>query len=111
MTEREFQDRIIELARTLGWLVFHAHDSRRQVRPGVFVGDKDAAGYPDLTLVHPRRHRVVWAELKVGGNKPTRKQQEWLDALAEAGQEAHLWRPADMADIETILGARKQVSA
>ena len=111
MTEREFQERIITLARTLGWLVFHTHDSRRQVRPGVFVGDSDAAGYPDLTLVHPRRHRVVWAELKVGSNKPTAKQQDWLDALAEAGEEAHLWRPSDMDAIETVLKTNKRVYA
>lgn len=94
ISEREFQAQVMDLARLHGWRVAHHHDSRRQVRPGVYVGDADAAGFPDLVLV--RGHRVVFAELKAERGRTTSEQDAWLDALAATGcVDAFLWRPSD----------------
>ena len=38
---------------------------------------------------------TIFAELKSETGQPTPEQYEWLEALAEAGQEVYLWRPSD----------------
>lgn len=103
MREKDFQDAVMELARYLGWRVLHFSDSRRQVRPGVFVGDKDAAGWPDLFLV---RERAIAMELKAEKGKTTPKQEEWLDALDKAGIPTFVFRPADMPAIKQLLAKK-----
>lgn len=105
MTEAEFQEAVIELAKWAGWRVYHARPC--QVRPGrwatAFTGDP---GFPDLLLAHDTRG-VLFAELKTDRGVASTGQQEWLWTLREAGAEAHLWRPRDM---ETIV-ARLQGNA
>lgn len=101
VSERDFQRSVIELAKTLGWKVGHFHDSRRQVRPNVFVGDKDAAGFPDLVLI--RRDRLLFAELKTERGKLSPKQLEWLGLLELAEQWTYVWRPSMMDDILKVL--------
>lgn len=101
--EADAQTTILDLAAWRRWRVAHFHDSRREVKPGVHVGDKLAAGYPDLTLV---RDRVVFAELKRVGEKPRRDQVEWLDELAAAGAEVYLWTIDDLSEIGMILDRR-----
>jgi len=93
VTEKQLQSRVIEVARLYGWRVAHFHDSRRQVKPGVFVGDKDASGFPDLVLV--RAPDVLFVELKRELGKVSDGQQEWLDDLIAAGCEVHVVRPSD----------------
>ena len=61
ISEADFQQAVIELARICGWKVAHFHDSRRQVGDK-FVGDADAKGWPDLVLV--RGERLLIRELK-----------------------------------------------
>ncbi len=110
LSERQFQATVIEYARLQGFRAAHFHDSRRQVAPGVLVGDKDAAGFPDLVLC--RGETVVFAELKSAKGKLTPEQTAWLDALvvvAEAAPEnvkIRVWSPASWADIEWTLGRR-----
>lgn len=104
-TEKGFTQAVLELARLHGWLAAHFHDSRRQVRPGVYVGDKDAAGFPDVFLVHPKKQIALSFELKVGKNKPTAKQDQWLDALDKAGIPSYVLRPDDMPLIRKLLSA------
>lgn len=91
MTEAQFQEAVEGLARYSGWLVYHTRNSRGSV-----------AGFPDLVLV--RRPRVIFAELKVGRNRPSKAQQQWLDELAACdGIEAYLWRPEHLDTIRTTL--------
>lgn len=92
VTERDLQARVMDLARMYGWRVAHFHDSRRQVKPGVFVGDRDAAGFPDLVLVRPPELLVV--ELKRETGKVTDEQNAWLGDLAACGVEVLLVRPS-----------------
>ena len=100
VSEKDFQRAVLDLAHTLGWKTMHFHDSRRQVKPGVFVGDTDAAGFPDLVLV---RERVVYAEMKAESGRLSKAQLGWLEVLGYAGQEAYVWRPSSWEFIEHVL--------
>lgn len=130
VSEKDFQKAVIEMAERLGWKVAHFHDSRRQVRERDgkvrTIGDKAAAGFPDLVLVHrgestqtvPRNCRLVFAELKREKGRPSPAQADWLEALglvlarggAMIGQEerssVYLWRPSDWPLIERVLARR-----
>ena len=103
MTEKDFQSQLMQVVEMLGGLTYHAHDSRRQVtRNGerVLVGDADARGYPDLTIVTPDR-RVLFAELKADKKQPTDSQWIWLRGLPD--HQAYLWRPDDWDDAVRII--------
>ena len=58
---------------------------------------------------HPRVAReetdaLRFAELKVGKNKPTSEQMEWLnDLMRVQGSMVAFWRPEDMDAIEKVL--------
>lgn len=92
ITEKEFLAQIKALAKLHGWRVYHTHDSRRS-----------DPGFPDLVLV--RRGRLIFAELKVGKNKMTLPQVDWLADLGLVGGrvETYCWHPNDWAAIEKIL--------
>lgn len=79
-----------------GWKVAHFHDSRRQVKPGVFVGDKDAKGFPDLVLARkiPRPDVIAW-EVKKQTGVVSPEQEEWIELLAATGMTACVVRPSD----------------
>lgn len=103
-SEREWQDLVCEIATAYGWWWRHFHDSRRQVAPGVHVGDADAAGVPDLMLGHPDRTGLVWAELKHGRGRLSDSQQEMCDHLVRSGEEVWVWWPADIDEVLDVLG-------
>ncbi|MCQ9367356.1 VRR-NUC domain-containing protein [Brevibacterium sp. 91QC2O2] len=84
-TEAQFQSQVVAMARSLGWMSYHTHDSRRS-----------DPGFPDLCLVHPGRARVMWRELKTETGRLRPAQRDWLGALADAGQDAGVWRPSDL---------------
>ena len=95
ITEKELQATVVEAARALGWIVGFTYDAR-----------KSEPGEPDLRMVHPVQHRVIFAELKRMKGKLTKGhwnkahsrwlpgQDEWGEALAACeGVEYYLWRP------------------
>jgi hypothetical protein len=97
VTEKVFQAQVIELARLLGYLVYHPYDSRRSEK-----------GYPDLTMVKPgcddRPGRIIFAELKTNVGRVSPSQREWLQALEGCpGVECYLWRPSDWDAIVSRL--------
>ena len=101
MTERDFQRAVVELARITGWRVHHTRPAL--TRAGEWrtpiQGD---AGFPDLVLCRPPR--VIFAELKRNGARPTPQQQGWLDALSACtGVECYLWTPADWERVVETL--------
>jgi hypothetical protein len=91
VSERQFQDSVVELATRLGWAVYHTHDSRRS-----------QCGWPDLAII--RSPRLLIRELKREGEKPTAEQAWWLDALRQCGVDAGIWWPHNWDEIERILG-------
>ena len=88
-SEKDFQSRVVSLARSLGWMVFHPFDSRRS-----------EPGWPDLSLV---RERFIVAELKAENGKLTEDQERWLEAFRRARVPAYCWRPSDWVIIEKAL--------
>lgn len=90
MKEKDFQEWLRQLAGLTGWLYYHPHRSQHS-----------AAGFPDTVLV--KGNSLIFAELKVGRNKPTRAQHEWLSALTGVCGEVYVWYPEDRAWIERRL--------
>lgn len=100
--ENDFMRQVMDLAKMRGWKVAHFGASVRVVgKNRTFVGDKDAAGFPDLVLA--RGNRAIFAELKAPKGKVSEAQLDWLDALWKAGCETFLWYPKDWATIEQTL--------
>lgn len=89
-SEKSFMAEVIALAKGCGWRIYHTHDSR-----------KSEAGFPDLLLL--RGDRCLVAELKVGRNRPTAAQLNWIEAFAAAGVESFVWYPQQMVSIVEIL--------
>lgn len=101
MTERELQDAVIAMAKTLGLLVYHPYDSRRS-----------EPGYPDLTIVGSRG--IVYVELKRQGGKLTTEQKAWGAAIERVAAMLpgyrspiayYVWRPHEWhsGEIEDVL--------
>ena len=83
--EKQFQAAVDGYLKVNGWLSYHTHDSRRS-----------QAGFPDICAIHPGRGVLLFAELKMPGNKPSKKQQAWLEALkrfAALHEPPERWRP------------------
>lgn len=90
MSEKQFSQQVVDLARLCGWKVYR-----------VWLSVRSPAGFPDLFMV--RGEQIVAAELKVHG-KVTPAQQEWLDALDGTGKvAAFIWRPQDWEQIVELL--------
>lgn len=137
--EEQLARQILDLAALTGWRVFRVENSTRVIRrPGgahVRVRNVNAqgVGYPDLTLVHAKRRRLIFVELKRdlgprGGaqhndSATSPEQQVWLadlEAVAAAvapdpvtlppgapigpgAVTVHVWRPSDWPEIERTL--------
>lgn len=100
-TEAEFLAQVLAFARLHGWRVHHQ-------RPGLTRGGRWVSavqgdvGFPDAILV--RAGRLIVCELKVGRNKPTAEQEQWLADFRSAGVPAYLWYPSQWPEIESVLG-------
>lgn len=107
ISEADWSKTVIDLARTLGWLCLHIHDSRKEVvgRDGTrqLVGDRDAAGLLDWLLI---RDRVIFLELKTSKGRLRPAQTEVFEALLDAGAEAYIWRPEHFDEAVRVLTDR-----
>lgn len=128
--EKVWQAKVMGEARRFGWHVWHFHDSRREVTDkttgqSTIIGDSDAAGFPDLHMVHPRLG-IIYAELKTDqpSSQPSADQLAALRNISAAvagmvmGETVppgagrvlvHLWRPADLAPyvLPALRGSRE----
>lgn len=100
-SEAEFQRAFLALAKTFGWLTAHFRASKNAAGRWQTAVQGDGAGFPDTILV--RGKRLIAAELKVGKNKTTPEQDEWLEAFKGTGAETFVWYPADWSTIEETL--------
>ncbi|HUT58686.1 MAG TPA: VRR-NUC domain-containing protein [Phycisphaerae bacterium] len=113
MKESELANSVIELAEAYGWRVAYF--------PTWAGVNKRRKGFPDMVLV--RDGRLIFAELKREKQKPSEKQQAWLDDLSLVADEAEnlgqdkrywrpvlirVWRPSDLlsGDIQLQLAAK-----
>lgn len=109
ITEAEFQDQVIQLAKLHGWLVAHFRCVRVQRKSGAVFYETpvqaDGKGWPDLILIRGRR--MIVAELKRSEKeKPTPDQEKWLAAFLglEAPQTmVVIWTPEKWSLIERTL--------
>jgi hypothetical protein len=102
-SEREFQAKIVDLAKRMGWLVHAERPANTEGRwRQPIQGD---AGWPDLVLVRDGVMMVV--ELKAERGRPSPAQRGWL---AELGKVPDLivdvWRPSMWDEIEALLRRR-----
>ena len=58
-------------------------------------------GFPDIMAY--REGKVVAIECKMPGNKVSREQGGWLNALADAGIETHIIYPADVEKLNHLV--------
>ena len=108
--ESKFQEQVIEFAKLHGWRVAWFRPVRVQRKDGSIYYETpvgaDGKGWPDLVLV--RKGRIVFAELKAKGGKPSKEQREWLSALTDLCQgnesvSVGLWTPNCWLLIEHAL--------
>jgi hypothetical protein len=95
MPEKDLLASVREMAVTLGFLVYHTHDSRRS-----------EGGWPDVAIAG--HGRLLVRELKRQSGVVTPEQKVWLATLADAGVDAGVWRPADLlsgAILDELKGA------
>lgn len=103
-SEAAFQRGIVETAAWLGWSAVHWRplQNRRGIWQVPFEGQL-GKGWPDLTLVHPERGRLIFAECKRQLGVLSMDQIRVLDVLRELvtddGRiEVHVWKPSDFRD-------------
>lgn len=90
VTEKQFQQQVIELAKLHSWLHYFTYRSTRS-----------PSGFPDLVLV--RDDRLVFAELKTDEGRMSPAQRQWYAALQRAANEIYVWRPRDWDAICEVL--------
>jgi hypothetical protein len=71
--EGTFQNHLYSLARDLGYLYYHPHNSRQST-----------PGWPDTAIVHPEGSALFLWELKSEDGEPSPAQRRWLEALRKA---------------------------
>lgn len=101
LSERDFTTQVIQLARVFGWRTAHFRPAMTKRGRWVTPVQGDGAGFPDLLLL--RHNRRIMAELKAAKGKTTPEQEAWLESARAAGFEVHIWRPADIDEIERVL--------
>ena len=89
ITEKMFQQAVVDYARLHKWMVYHTFNSRRSVK-----------GFPDLLLV---RERTICAELKTMRGRMSPAQVDWATRLTRAHTPVYIWRPNMWAQIEQVL--------
>ena len=108
MTEDDFSDAIVDLARTFGWLAVAVRPCRSN-KGWRTAWRYDGKGFPDLTLVNAERSLVVLAELKIPPNKLSLEQETWrteLEILESNGDgyvRYFIWTPADADAIASLV--------
>lgn len=106
--EADLQVAVLDLARHLGWRSAHFRPARTANGEYRTAVQGDGKGFPDCFLV--RAERAVAAELKSARGRLSPEQKAWLEAMARAGIEVYIWRPADWAAgrVEAVLSGRGQ---
>ena len=70
--EKTIVARVIDQAKTMGWIAFKMHGNQFAVK-----------GLPDVLVI--KNGRAAWMEVKRPGNQPTRIQEHRMRDLSNAG--------------------------
>lgn len=103
MNEEAFRIQVTEYAEWMGCRVLHNYPTKG--KGGHHTTSTTIVGWPDLQIMRPP-DLLVWAELKVGRNKPSPAQLEVLDFLRGFGPRVFVWYPEDWPLIEKVLRRR-----
>jgi len=93
ISEDEFTDQVIAVFQLHRWKVVH-FDRARKKDGSWRTPLRGDPGSPDILAA--RNGQVLLAELKVGKNKPSQFQSEWLH---DCGDHGFLWYPKDWDEI------------
>ena len=99
MTEREWQSRVVDLVKVLGYR--YAHFRPAQTARGWRTAMSGDAGFPDMVIVG--RGRLIFAELKGEKTRVQSEQLAWARDIKAAGAECYLWRPAQWDEVVRVL--------
>jgi len=92
ISERDFQQLIVDLATTFGWEHYHTLHA-----PG------SDAGWPDLVLARPPQ--LLFVELKARRGVLSWEQRAWGDTLAACRCDWRCWKPEDWQEVLDTLTA------
>lgn len=105
ITEKQFQEQLRKAALIHGWRYYHP-----------WLSIHSTGGYPDCTLLHAKKRRLIFVELKADGKDLRPDQQAWIDdlrllsgSLADGREnpvvdiEVYVWHPSDIDEIWEIL--------
>ena len=96
ISEKVFQAQVKKAALLTGWMYYATWNSIHS-----------PAGFPDCVLVHPKKKRIIFCELKSEKGKLSEKQREWINALCQIAHPPELdvcvIRPADFDDFYSLL--------
>ena len=86
LTEEQFQQQVIDLAKLHGYtLIYHTRNSRGS-----------QAGFLDLVLISEQRGRALFRELKTETGKVSTDQFAWISGMLMAKLDVGVWRPSDL---------------
>lgn len=94
-TEKEFENQVVELAKDMGWLVYHVRDSR-------YSDWRSDKGFPDWVFAK-EGHSVIFAELKGTKGRATKAQIGWIETLHAATARAGIFWPEDWGTLSEWL--------
>ncbi len=103
VTEKDWQSRVVDLARLFEWRYMHVYPLRRA---GGVRTATTTRGWPDLILV--KGPLMLAIELKAAAGSTTPEQRDWLEVLAQVpGVQCFVWRPRDWPQVvEVLTGGR-----
>jgi hypothetical protein len=97
LSEKAWQQAVMRVLRSAGYLTYHTHDSRRS-----------PSGWPDVAAIRPTGGVLYLAELKTDIGSVSQAQQAWLDALEQCtAVVTAVWRPRDAEAIFQALRSRQ----
>jgi hypothetical protein len=116
MKERDFLNWVVEVARLHSWSVWHVPAPMKAGREGKWVPAREAAGLPDLILMHDDPPSLIFAELKGETGKLSEAQRDFLQMARHVSEysgsspnrrmNTYVWKPGLEEFIETILKTR-----
>jgi VRR-NUC domain len=109
VTEAEWSETVVALARLFGFQVAHFRPARTE-RGWRTPVSADGAGFPDLVMLHPDG-RGFAVELKREQGTTDAAQDHWLELFRAAGFTAEVWRPRDRDRIVAMLSGGRATLA